>query len=213
MLLVAALLALAKLYGVFDALRDPSHVASVVVDLGGLGYLAFVLAYAALNPFGVPGTVFIVAAPLIWPWPIAYALSMIGTMCASVVGFSFSRFVARDLLASRIPARFKRYEDALERRAFLTVFLLRLVFWMPFLLHAFFGVSKVKGWTHFWASLAGYALPLFLVSYFGQRLFDLGRHVSSRAWVAAALAALATALALVVVGRRRRRRASPRSES
>ena len=33
---------------------------------------------------------------LIWPWPVAYALSMTGTMAASVVGFSFARFIARD---------------------------------------------------------------------------------------------------------------------
>jgi uncharacterized membrane protein YdjX (TVP38/TMEM64 family) len=52
------------------------------------------------------------------------------------------------------------------------VFLLRLVFWMPPLLHAFFGVSKVRFWTHFWGSFLGYLLPLFLMSFFGQALFD-----------------------------------------
>ncbi len=57
------------------------------MELGPWGYVAFVAAYAALQPFGVPGTVFIMAAPLIWPWPVAFALSMAGTMAASVVGF------------------------------------------------------------------------------------------------------------------------------
>ena len=191
--LVVSGLGAARWMGVFERLREPERLARSLVDLGGWGYLAFVLAYAVLQPFGVPGTVFIIAAPLIWPWPVAFALSMTGTMAASVVGFSFARFVARDWVSSRIPKRFKKYEGALEHNAFLTVFVLRLLLWMPPLLHAFFGVSKVRQWTHFWASLAGYALPLFLVSFFGQRLFDLMRNAPVGAWIGIALGLVAVA--------------------
>lgn len=179
---VAVGLAVAKWLGVFEQLGEPSRVAASLVALGGWGYVAFIVTYAALQPFGVPGTVFVVAAALIWPWPIAFALSMTGTMCASVVGFSFARFVARDWFSARIPARFKKFDEAIERRALLTVFVLRLVFWMPPLLHAFFGVSKVRGWTHFWGSLGGYVLPLFLMSFFGQRLWDAVRAAPASTW-------------------------------
>ncbi|MFS8066421.1 MAG: TVP38/TMEM64 family protein [Byssovorax sp.] len=126
---VIAALAVAQRLGVFQQLAEPARVAQKLVELGPWGYAAFVVAYAVLQPFGVPGTVFIMAAPLIWPWPVAFALSMTGTMAASVVGFSFARFVGRDWISTRIPARFQRYDDALSRRAFTTVFLLRLVFW------------------------------------------------------------------------------------
>ena len=149
--------------------------------MGAWGYFAFVCAYTVLQPFGVPGTVFIVAAPLIWPWPIAFALSMVGTMSASVVGFSFARFVARDWIAARIPARFRKYDDALEKHAFRTVFVLRLIFWMPQVLHSFLGVSKVRFWTHFWGSFLGYIPPLFLVSYLGSEMFDSTGHMQPRA--------------------------------
>src|SRR5258705_12266631 len=97
---------------------------------------------------------------------------MVGTMSASVVGFSFARFIARDWIAPRIPARLRKYDEALERHAFRTVFLLRLILWMPQVLHYFFGVSKVKFWTHFWGSLLGYIPPLFVVSYLGAEIFD-----------------------------------------
>src|SRR6187402_2128129 len=106
---VLALLVLAQRLGVFQQFGDPERVRQTLVELGPWGYLAFVLAYAALQPFGVPGTVFIMAAPLIWAWPVAFALSMIGTMAASVVGFSFSRFVARDWVSAKIPQRFRKY--------------------------------------------------------------------------------------------------------
>lgn len=174
--------------GVLDRVGAPAELKRTLVELGPLGYVAFLVAYALLQPFGVPGTVFVWAAPLIWPWPVAYALNMVGTMLASIVGFSFSRFIARDWIASKIPERFRRYDDALERRAFATVFWLRFIFWMPPLLHAFFGISKVRFSTHVWASLAGYALPLLAVSYFGEQVFELALAAPTEVWVATGVA-------------------------
>lgn len=206
MLGVITVLVLAERVGIFQRFADPARVKQTLVELDGWGYVAFIAAYAAFQPFGVPGTVFILAAPLIWPWPVAFALSMLGTMAASVVGFSFARFVARDWIATKIPQRFLKYEDALARRAFVTVFVLRLVFWMPPLLHAFFGVSKLRFATHFWGSLAGYAIPLFLVSYFGEKLFDALTRAPT--WVWFALGAGIVSVAMGAWVRRRVRAAS-----
>jgi uncharacterized membrane protein YdjX (TVP38/TMEM64 family) len=205
-LAVLVVLAVAHHEGVFDLLGDPARLARTLVELGAWGYLAFIVAYAVLQPFGVPGTVFIVAAPLIWPWPVAFALSMTGTMAASVVGFSFARFVARDWVSSRIPERFRKYDEALARRGLLTVFTLRFVFWMPPALHAFFGVSRVSGWTHFWGSLVGYVVPILVVSFFGQRMFDALRALPASAWAITAVVVVALALGTWAV---RRRRAQP----
>ncbi len=202
---VLALLLLAWRFGVLAQFADPARARQTLVDLGPWGYLAFVAAYAALQPFGVPGTVFVLAAPLIWPWPTAFGLSMVGTMAASVVGFSFARFVAREWLAKRIPARFRKYDDALAARAFRTVFLLRLIFWMPPLLHAFFGVSKVRFSTHFWGSALAYVPILLAVSYFGEKLLDAMRAAPAGAWLALA-ASIALAVAITLAARRARAR-------
>ena len=211
-LAVIAILVLAQRLGVFQQLADPARAAQRLVELGPWGYAAFIASYAVLQPFGVPGTVFIMAAPLIWPWPVAFGLSMAGTMAASVVGFSFARFVARDWVSTRIPARFQKYDDALVRRAFTTVFLLRLVFWMPPLLHAFFGVSKVRFSTHFWGSLAGYAIPLFLVSFFGQKLFDMLKEAPAEVWIGLGVGVAVIALAVSVLRRRAARSVSADGE-
>ena len=200
---VIVLLIVAQRLGVFEEFKDPERVRDTLVQLGPWGYLAFIAAYAALQPFGVPGTVFVMAAPLIWPWPVAYGLSMVGTMAASVIGFSFSRFVARDWIATKIPERFKKYDEALERNAFRTVVLLRFVFWMPQLLHAFFGLSKVRFSTHFWGSLVGYAVPLLVVSYFGQKLFDWMKDAPASVWMGVAAAVAVIATGVWVVRRRR----------
>lgn len=195
---VITILVLAHHFGILDQFADPARAKQTLVELGPWGYLAFIGAYAVFQPFGIPGTVFVVAAPLIWPWPTAFGLSMVGTMAASVVGFSFARFVARDWVSTIIPARFKKYDDALAKRAFATVFTLRLIFWMPPLLHAFFGVSKVRFSTHFWGSMAGYVLPLLLMSFFGQKVFDAVTHAPPAVWVGLGAAVVAIAIGFFV---------------
>ena len=201
-LLVVILLVVAQRMGLLAQLAEPEQLTRTLLALGPWGYVAFIAAYATFQPFGIPGTVFVFAAALVWPWQIAFGLSMAGTMAASVVGFSFARFVARDFLSKRIPARFRKYDDALEKRAFTTVFLLRLILWMPPLLHAFFGVSKVRFRTHFWGSFLGYLLPLFLMSFFGQRLLAMMKSAPKEAWFAAG-AVIVVAVALVIVFKRR----------
>jgi len=202
---VILLAALAHRLGVLQRFADPALVAQTLLRFGVWGYLAFVLAYALLQPFGVPGTVFVVAAPLIWPWPVAFVLSLTGTMLASIVGFSFARFVARDWVASLASERFRKYDQALATRAFSTVFFLRFIFWMPQWLHTFLGVSKVPFWTHFWASLAGYVVPLFLVSFFGQRLFNMLKEVEAGVWLEVGLGLGGLAFGAWAVRRHRRR--------
>jgi uncharacterized membrane protein YdjX (TVP38/TMEM64 family) len=210
-LVAVAIVVVAQRLGLFDLASEPARVKQAILDLGPWGYVAFVVTYTVFQPFGVPGTVFVLAAPLIWPWPVAFALSMIGTMGASVVGFSFARFVARDWVAKTIPARFHAYDAALERRAFATVFLLRLIFWMPQVLHAFLGVSRVRFSTHFWGSAAGYVLPLLVTSYFGPKAFDAMRAAPPSVWIGAAIVVAAVALLTWAI-RRRRPRAAPSSE-
>lgn len=203
---VAVMLVVAHQLGLFHLFAEPARVKAALVALGPWGYVAFVAAYTCLQPFGVPGTVFIMAAPLIWPWPVAFALSMTGTLSASVVGFSFARFVARDWVSKRIPARFRSYDEALSKRAFATVVTLRFVFWMPPMLHAFFGISSVRFWTHFWGSAVGYIVPLLAVSYFGEQVFEALKKLPVEAWIGAGVA-FVTIIAIVLVSRRRARAA------
>jgi uncharacterized membrane protein YdjX (TVP38/TMEM64 family) len=200
--LVLAGLIIAHQMGVLELFSEPARVKQALVELGPWGYVAFVASYAALQPFGVPGTVFILAAPLIWPWPIAFALSMAGTMAASVVGFSFARFVARDWVAKRVPARFRAYNEALAKRGLITVFTLRFIFWMPPMLHAFFGVSKVRFWTHFWGSAAGYFVPLLATAYFGEKVFDAMRAAPPSVWIGLGVAAAMILTAVWLIRRR-----------
>lgn len=210
-------LGLAYWAGVFESLADPRSLRDSLVQLGPWGYVAFIAAFALLQPCGVPGSVWVFAAPLIWPWPVAFALSMTGGIAASIVGFSFARFVARDWVATKIPERFSKWDHALERHAIATIFALRLVFWTAPLLHAFFGVSRVRFSTHIGASATGYAVPFLVVSYFGQELasglWDAAVHVPVEVAIGVCVAILVVALAVIVVRRRRAQRPGPSAPS
>jgi uncharacterized membrane protein YdjX (TVP38/TMEM64 family) len=197
-------LLVARQLGLFENFSSPSAMKQVLLERGAWGYVVFIGAYAVLQPFGVPGTVFILAAPLVWPWPVAFALSMAGTMAASVIGFSFARFVARDWFERRIPARLQAYSAALAARGFVTVVTLRFIFWMPQILHAFLGVSRVGFWTHFWGSIVGYAVPLLLTAYFGERLFAIMSAMSPTEWLAMLGVTLCVGLGWWLWSRRRR---------
>lgn len=212
MLVVVAILVVAQQLGVFRQFADPAGMKRALLEMGPWGHVAYVAAYATLQPFGFPATVFYVSAPLIWPWPVAFGLSITGAMAASLVGFVFARFVARDWVAARIPERFRRYDHALVRRAFLTVFLLRSAFWMSSWLHAFFGVSRVPFWTHFWGSLLAYVVPLLLLSIFGERLFDMARAAPRELWIGVGVGAVAIGLTIWAI-RRRRRRIAPGADT
>lgn len=206
-LVVVALVALQQL-GLLESFADPARLKQAILDLGAWGQLTFVVSYTLLQPIGVPGTVFVWAAPLIWAWPTAYALSMTGSMTASVVGFSLARFIGREWLAGKLPARAQKYAVTLEQRAFTTVVVLRFLFWMPQWLHVFLGVSTVPFWTHFWGTLLGYALPLLVVSLFGEALFVLARQAPPALWIGLALATVGLVVAGWIVAQRRRRQST-----
>ncbi len=206
----ALMLVLATHFGALEQLRDPAHVKQTLLALGALGWLAYLVAYTLLQPFGVPGVAFMVAASLVWPPPVAIALSLVATMLASVVGFSFARYVARDWVETKIPPRLRAYDARLETHGFATVFTLRLVFWMNPTLHALLGLSRVRFTTHLAASFVPYVVQVVGVTLLGDAAFGFLKDQPIETWIeVAAVLVLAAAIGVLVTRHRRLRRAGP----
>jgi uncharacterized membrane protein YdjX (TVP38/TMEM64 family) len=170
----------AERMGILRKLEAPEDLARSVEAMGAAGKLAFLTGFAVLQPLGIPGSVFYLASALIWPFPIAFALSLVGSMAASTTGFTFARYALREFLTPRIPARFQRHNQALAERGFRTVFLLRFVLWTSPLLHAFLGLSQVRFGVHFYGSLCGYVVPVLTMTFFGRRVFSVLRAFGHR---------------------------------
>ena len=81
---------------------------------------------------------------------------------------------------------------------------LRFVCWMPPLLHAFFGVSRVGFWTHFWGSLVGYFIPLLATAYWGEAAFEAALAAPAWVWIAVGIGAVAATAGAWLLRRRRR---------
>ena len=90
----------------------------------------------------MPGTLFLFVAPLIWPFETALLLSTTGTMAASVIAFSFVLCRSRLAQSQDSGPLCPLYNDALAHRAFVTVVLLRMVFWTSPATAHLLGLSK-----------------------------------------------------------------------
>lgn len=197
-----ALVLVAWRRGLFTLLGEPEHLRQVILDSGAWGWLAFLAIWVVLQPLGLPGIGLVIGSSLVWPPATALTLSMIGGILACIVGFSVSRFVARDWVAARIPPNLRRHEAALEARAFRTVLILRVAFTTSPLLHGLFGLSRVPFGTHLVASVIGFVPTFVAVVLLGRRLFDFLRSLPG--WALALIPVCAVGLTIGLLLRRPR---------
>lgn len=108
--------------GAFD---DPEATVQLVRDAGAWGVVAYLVAFTVLQPFGISGHAFTLAAAVVWGGAVGFALAMIGALGAASVGFVFARYVAFEWVQARIPARLRRYESWLVDRGLVGVILFR----------------------------------------------------------------------------------------
>ncbi len=190
----AALLLLgAWRFGVLALVRDPAHLRELLLQIGPLGFLVYIAAFALIQPIApVPGMMFSIAAGLVWPPPVAVVLALVGATLASVNGFWFARYLARDWVEQWIPDRLRKYDEQMARRGFVTVLALRLFFWTNQGLNAFCGLSRVPFSTHLAATFLAYIPVSIALTYLGEAAVTILWHQPIERWLAAA--------ALIVVG-------------
>lgn len=204
----AALVLVAYQRGAFAAFGDPARLKATLLQLGPRGYVVYLIAVALLQPLGVPGVMFIVVASLLWPPPVAMALSLTACTISSVIGFSFARYLARDWVEKKIPPRLRKYDERLETHGFVTVLLLRSLMWMNPILHALLGISRVRFSTHLLATILAYIVPVVALTYLGDAAFSVLKNQPPERWLELGVM-VALALAAYFVVRRRRK---PRTE-
>ncbi|MCX4240073.1 TVP38/TMEM64 family protein [Paraliomyxa miuraensis] len=132
---------------------------------GGWGLLAFVIAFALLQPLGMASHLFVVVAALVWsPW-VALSTSWIGALAAGCVAFGFSRYVAREFVQARLPGKLRPWDERLATRGFRTVLTMRLLLFTFGPMQLMFGVSRVR-FASFVAGSALGLLPMLAVETF-----------------------------------------------
>lgn len=151
---------------------SPASIRAHLLGSGAWGPVLFVLAFAALQPFGLSAHVFIVGAALVWPPLVALGLSWLGAVAAGCTSFGFARFMGREWVQARLPERVRRYDERLATRGFETVLVMRLLLFTFGPMQLMFGVSRVRFVPFVLASAIG-LLPMVAVeSFVGAGVID-----------------------------------------
>ncbi len=198
-LLVAVALGVLAVWasGLFELLGDPEVLRSKLLAMGPWGYVVYLVAFAVLQPAGVPGVALIFASTYVWPKPVAYGLSLVGAMLGATLGFYFARFVGQDWVSARLPARLRKYDERIASRGLSTAFTLRIVFWMNPLVHALFGISRVSFSRYALGTLLGYVPSLAIAVWASGSVLDLFK--SQPPWRVAIV--LVSVVVLALLGR------------
>lgn len=106
---------------------DEDVVRARIESWGVFAPIGFVLVMWLVQPFGVPGVIFMIPASLVWSAPVAIVLSWIGNMGASWLAFEVTRGVGRDWVSERIPERLHRFDERLSAGGVWPILLLRVL--------------------------------------------------------------------------------------
>lgn len=139
---------------------------------GPWGPALFVIGFGLLQPLGLSSHLLIVAAALVWAPALGMAFSWLGILLGSTAAFVFARWMGRDWVQKRLPARLRRWDDALAHRGFRTVLVLRLALFTFGPMQLMLGVSKVRFVPFLLATAIGVLPLLALESWVGAGLVE-----------------------------------------
>lgn len=136
---------------------SPERIQREVLGLGGFGVLGF-LAAAGVRPLGVvlSGSLFSVAAGLVWGPLAGTLLALAGIMVSSAVVFALARGLGAGAVRDLAGARYERFSRMAQTGGFSLVFVATLGFLFPTdLVIAIASVAGVKLRTVLAANLLG----------------------------------------------------------
>jgi uncharacterized membrane protein YdjX (TVP38/TMEM64 family) len=189
--------------GALADLAEPERIRALLTETGALGPLLWLLAFACLEPFGMPGAVFMIPASLVWPPAFAIPMCVAGATGAGVVAFALARWIGPDAILARLPERARRHTARARESGFRTALVVRLLLFLFPPAHWALGISGIRFTPFLLGSTLGF-LPGMTVWVLATREFA---HLLEGlpVWEAALLGAAALALAGAVISWRRRR--------
>ena len=171
---IKAILFLAFLAGALYIIRftqakeffTPHELNRFLEEAGVWAPLAYILIYAAGVCLLVPGTFFTVMGAVLFGGYWGFLYIYIGALAGATAAFWIGRTFGRELAASLIGERLKKYDDAIERNGFAVVLYLRLIHFPFTPLNFGMGLTKVKFWDYFWGTGWGILVGVSIFTFF-----------------------------------------------
>ena len=141
---VAATLCVLWWTGVLAPLAEPERIRALLTETGPVGPLLWLLGFACLEPFGLPGAVFMIPASLVWPPALAIPMCVAGATGAGVVAFVLARWIGPEAIVAGLPERVRRRTEHARERGFRTALVVRLVLFLFPPAHWALGISGIR---------------------------------------------------------------------
>jgi uncharacterized membrane protein YdjX (TVP38/TMEM64 family) len=149
---------------------DVERLRDLVAQAGPWGPVGYVLAFSALQPFGISAHVFLVVAGLAWSPGLAVLVGWLGMMGASAAAFGLARWIGRDAIQSRLPGWLEKWDARLAEEGLRAVILIRLLFFTTFTVQLMMGVSRVRFRDYLIGSAIGNLPVLVLIVLMADRI-------------------------------------------
>jgi len=182
----------------------PDQLRELANEAGVWGPLLLIVLFSLLEPFFVPGAIFLLAAATLWPFWLAFAVNLVGATGAGMTGFAFARYFGRDWVEAHMPPRLQAWDEYLTAKGLRAILVFRLVFFLNPASHWALGLSGVRASTAALGTLIAFAPGVWLFTYFGAQILEWFAAQPVTTWVAAG----AAILAFVAFRRFRAKRAS-----
>jgi uncharacterized membrane protein YdjX (TVP38/TMEM64 family) len=128
--------------------------------------VAYIGTYAVGVCLFIPGTLLTTIGAAIFGPYFGFLYVWLGAMLGASLAFFIGRYLGRDFAASLIGDRFKKYDEAIERKGFATVLYLRLVYF-PFTPMNFgMGLTGVRFLDYFFGTALGIIVGTFIFTFF-----------------------------------------------
>lgn len=151
----------------------PDRLGRSLHEAGYWGPLIFILIYAAGVCLFIPGTLLTTLGGVIFGpyWGFVYVWT--GAMAGASAAFWIGRTLGREMAASLVGDRFRKYDDAIERNGFATVLYMRLIYF-PFTPMNFgMGLTRVRFPDYFLGTGLGILVGVFVFTFFVGTIRDV----------------------------------------
>jgi uncharacterized membrane protein YdjX (TVP38/TMEM64 family) len=201
LLSVISAIAAVAYFSEFYQYLTPDRMRELANDAGVWGPVLMIVSFSLLEPFFVPGAIFLLAAATLWPFWLALLVNWLGATGAGMIGFAFARYFGRDWVEDRMPARLRMWDERLSAKGLPAVILFRVLFFLNPASHWALGLSRVRVLTALFGTAIGFAPLVGVMTYFGAEILDWFAAQSIGMWIGF-VAAIITFIAI----RRYRRR-------
>jgi len=143
-------------------------------SFGILGPVIYIVFYLIRPLILFPAGILSASAGVVWgPWK-GLLIVLIAAYISATAEFMIARYFARDAVSRLIKGRMKGIDQAIEKRGFLTVLLIRLIPNVAWdIQNLGLGITKVKFRDYFFATLIGIIPGSFAFVYLGSSFISV----------------------------------------